>query len=378
MRVVVISKQCRDYSDEFAKALGEYCDVTYYGWPGTHSRRNQIGSRVSAKPVHWPRHRSLMNLAVMADLLRRIATDDPDVVHILHEHNVWLSFLLPFLQRRWPIVVTVHDVQRHPGDWDTLLVPNWLRRLSVSAANAVIVHGKSQVRHAQDVFGIGPDRLHVLQHLALPRYRRIADMNKMVTPGDGLIRILFFGRIYEYKGLDYLIASSLLVHREDDRVRFTIAGSGKLSHAQRRAIASSSRITLINRHINEYDTARLFTEADIVVLPYVAATQSGVLAIASTFGKPVVVTDVGELPEVVCNNNMGVVVPPRDERALANAISGLVRDPRRRDIFGRASEVAARGGLSGVRVVADALRVYEAVVASRARENRPVLRSRRA
>ena len=375
MRVGIISKQVRDYSEEFVRALGHHCDVSYYGTPGCENRIDGSSTRVSVQPVQWPRHRSLRNPTLMAALLRRIESDNPDVVHVLHEHNVWLSLLLPFLRRRWPIVVTVHDARRHPGDWDTLLVPSWFRRLSVRLADAVIVHGQKQLGIAQEVFGVSRDRLYVLPHLALPRYRRIAGANGIRKPCDGLVRVLFFGRLYEYKGLDYLIASAPLVGGEGGRVRYTIAGSGKLSGAQRRSVKSLPHVTLINRHIDEDEAARLFCEADIVVLPYVAATQSGVLAIASTFGKPVVVTDVGELPAVVRGCNMGLVVPPRDAPALARAITLLASDEQCRDAFGRAAQVASEGRLSGARIAADAVNIYEHAITRNAQEKDRFLES---
>ena len=81
-----------------------------------------------------------------------------------------------------------------------------------------------------------------------------------------------------------------------------------------------------NRHIPDREAAQLFIDADIVVLPYVEASQSGVLAIANAFAKPVIVTDVGELGRAVEDGVSGLVVPPADERPLADAILKLATD----------------------------------------------------
>jgi glycosyltransferase involved in cell wall biosynthesis len=69
----------------------------------------------------------------------------------------------------------------------------------------------------------------------------------------------------------------------------------------------------------------------VVVLPYVEATQSGVIPVAYSFGKPVVATTVGGLPAQVDDGKTGYLVPPRDERALADAVVRLLcnRDLRR-------------------------------------------------
>jgi len=63
-----------------------------------------------------------------------------------------------------------------------------------------------------------------------------------------------------------------------------------------------------------------FAASDLVVLPYVSATQSGITQVAYAFGLPVVSTDVGGLPEVVRDGETGYIVPSRDETALAGAV----------------------------------------------------------
>ena len=74
------------------------------------------------------------------------------------------------------------------------------------------------------------------------------------------------------------------------------------------------------------EVSQLFRQANVVVLPYIEATQSGVVPVAYTFGKPVVATTVGGLPEQVEHEQTGLLVPPRDERALADAVVRLLKD----------------------------------------------------
>ena len=81
--------------------------------------------------------------------------------------------------------------------------------------------------------------------------------------------------------------------------------------------------------------SHFFDEASVVVLPYIEASQSGVVAISFAFGKPVVVTNVGSLPEVVDHGNTGLVVSPKSITELAKAIIKLLSDGDLREKMGQ-------------------------------------------
>ena len=88
----------------------------------------------------------------------------------------------------------------------------------------------------------------------------------------------------------------------------------------------AERVVVHNEYIPDERRSQLFRQASVVVLPYVEASQSGVIPLAYSFMKPVVATTVGGLPEMVEDGRTGYLVPPRDERALADAIVRLLRD----------------------------------------------------
>jgi glycosyltransferase involved in cell wall biosynthesis len=111
--------------------------------------------------------------------------------------------------------------------------------------------------------------------------------------------------------------------------------------------------------------ARLFQEASIVALPYVEASQSAVLAIAQAFGKPVVATAVGGIPEVVEHGETGYLVPPRDSYSLAEAIVTLLQDPGLRQEMGHKALQKAESELSWPHIARKTLRVYDQAIASR-------------
>jgi Glycosyltransferase len=127
------------------------------------------------------------------------------------------------------------------------------------------------------------------------------------------------------------------------QAKLIIAGSGYDLPAYRERILGDPQCELIDRFIPAEEVASLFARASVVVLPYVEATQSGVLATALAFGKPAVVTRVGSLPEMVENGVSGFVVPPRDADALAEALLALLTDDTLRQRMAQGVRQLAQG-----------------------------------
>jgi glycosyltransferase involved in cell wall biosynthesis len=136
---------------------------------------------------------------------------------------------------------------------------------------------------------------------------------------------LFFGFIRGYKGLLNLFAAVARIPRERD-FQLLVGGEFYEDDAPyRKAIRDldiADRVVLHDRYIPNEEVADFFSAANVVVLPYVSATQSGIIQIAFNFDCPVITTDVGGLPEVVRPGELGEVVPPEDPAALAGAITG--------------------------------------------------------
>ncbi len=154
-------------------------------------------------------------------------------------------------------------------------------------------------------------------------------------------RALFFGYVREYKGLPTLLEALPLVPPD---VQLVVAG--EIYHhdaAHYRELAAragvAERVVLLDRFVATSEVACCFGASDVVVLPYWDASQSAVVPLAMACGRAVVATTVGGLPELVRHGETGLLVPPRDPRALAAAIvAALIEAPR----LGRAAALAAR------------------------------------
>ena len=140
---------------------------------------------------------------------------------------------------------------------------------------------------------------------------------------DGKI-LLFFGFIRPYKGLKYLIQAMKIVNEKYKDITLLIVGEfwrDKDEYTnQIKSLNRSDNIQIIDNYIPDNEVKYYFQASDIVVLPYISATASGIIQIAFAFNKPVVVTKVGTLEEIVKNKTTGFVIPPENPQAIANAI----------------------------------------------------------
>ena len=338
MRILLLAPAIADYCVEYANALANRAHVTLVAPHRTFKDHAEfIDSSVDVQLVDWPRHRSLKNLSFMYRLCRQIDLLRPDVVHILSEGVLWLNLVLPTAQK-YGIVTTVHDVTYHIGDRASRRVPRWFADQLIKRSDRIIVHGSTLRTAAESRYPEIRDRLSILPHIVLKRYRHISAIESMKRCNSGTVNVLFFGRIYPYKGLDVLIRSMALVTRQFSDIRVVIAGEGDNFSNYRREMVDPQFFEVRNRYIPDKEAAQLFIDADIVVLPYVEASQSGVLAIANAFAKPVIVTNVGELGRAVVDGVSGLVVPPADERSLADAILKLATNADIRARLGNAGQ----------------------------------------
>jgi len=214
-----------------------------------------------------------------------------------------------------PVGVIVHDAEAHPGDFYPLLMA--LQRRLIRQADAVIalsshVAGRLYAGrvlrphtvliagwHPPFAFGaVGPPAVH-----------------------DGPLRLLSFGRLLPYKGLDLLNAALALIGPAPE-MQLRIVGSGPENETLR-ALRRQPGVTVENRWVPEAEVGALLAWADIVVLPYREASQSGVAAAALAAGRRVVCTRVGGLAQQLAGEPLAVLCEP-DAASIAAALRGVL------------------------------------------------------
>jgi glycosyltransferase involved in cell wall biosynthesis len=168
-----------------------------------------------------------------------------------------------------------------------------------------------------------------------------AAREKLSLPSDQPV-VLFFGLVRAYKGLGTLLQAMTSL----PQARLLIAGEFYQPRADyERQIAElgvRDRVHIEDRYIPNEDVPKYFAAADVVVLPYLSATQSGVSKLAYHFNKPVVITNVGGLAEEVEEGKTGYVVPPNDPAALATAIEKVLMEKTCVDFAGHIREYKKR------------------------------------
>ncbi|TWU34940.1 glycosyltransferase family 4 protein [Novipirellula artificiosorum] len=263
-------------------------------------------------------------------ILKRVHDFHPDVVHFQGGH-MWFNFALNSL-RRYPLVLTIHDPRHHAGDRNSRKTPQWLMDYGFRKADHVIVHGEALAVEVNEIFALERERIHVVPMIA----RGEETVGNEVEEDQNLI--LFFGRIWDYKGLDQLIAAQPLINDVVPDARIMIAGQGEDFGRYRALMQDSSKFIVHNEWVSDELRAQFFQRSAIVALPYNEATQSGVVPVAYNYGKPVVATRVGALPECIDDGVTGLLIPPRDPQAIADAVIDLLKNPERRRQMGRAGK----------------------------------------
>lgn len=204
----------------------------------------------------------------------------------------------------------------------------FLTRYALSAADYFMVLSEVVAQRIQSLFPDVP-----LRQAALPIYGcyGASSTDRDATRARlGLRRptVLFFGYVRPYKGLEHLLRAMPTIARDADAQLLVV---GEFYEDRRRydelisELGIGDRVTVVAEHVPDEAVGEYFAASDLVVLPYVSATQSGITQIAYAFGLPVVSTDVGGLPEVVRDGVTGYIVPPRDPEALAAAVARYFR-----------------------------------------------------
>jgi glycosyltransferase involved in cell wall biosynthesis len=320
MRVAYLSFDFGEYSIRLANALARQTDVLLM-LPRTEAAAyvHLLDPAVVFRPFSSPRLRQpLRQMRMLAGLHKEIRRFAPEIFHLQQGH-LWFNLGFRFLPRLG-FVLTVHDCRHHPGDAPSRKTPQWVLDLGYRHADEIIVHSNYVKQQLVHHCRISDGRVHVIPHIGLGEAACRKENNHRAPA------VLFFGRIWEYKGLEYLIRAEPLITTEVPEAKIVIAGQGEEFSRYRKMMVHPERFVVHNEYISESDRAELFEQATVVALPYIEASQSGVIPLAYTHGKPVVGTSVGGINEMVEEGKTGLCVPPRDEKALANAIVRILKD----------------------------------------------------
>jgi len=213
--------------------------------------------------------------------------------------------------------MTVHDPISHSCIKDPLEEIN--RKKAFSEAEYYILLSKALAKDFCDKYSINPEKV---------RFSRMGEFTHLQNIKSDTIfikkpYITFLGQITTSKGIEYLCEAMCKIHSKHPTVNLLIAGRGDI-YFDFTPFQDLDYIILKNEYLSIADISSILHNTLFVVLPYKDATQSGVVQTAFSCNVPLVVTNVGGLPEAVHNNVTGIVVSPNNSDELSKAIDILL------------------------------------------------------
>jgi glycosyltransferase involved in cell wall biosynthesis len=255
------------------------------------------------------------------------------------------------------LIMLCHNVLPHEQSWLDVAAVRW----ALAPADRFIVHAQSQAELLQGLF-----HGRVVSVTPHPSYGTLAATGKN-TPETAIANLptdrpllLFCGFVRPYKGLDTLLEAVALVIKSRP-VHLAVVGEFWTDPVvyQTSLDKLGEHVTVVNAYVPNELLAVYVRRANVVVLPYKEATQSGIVRLAFGAGTPVITTAVGGLPEAVHPKLNGFIVPPNDPPALARAIERYFAEgweeimrnylQEHETKFGWDNLVRAVEGVSGVR-----------------------------
>lgn len=256
----------------------------------------------------------------------RIKRENPDLVIVQWWHPYFAPcyYALAKILRHCKILFVCHNVFPH----ERFPMDRLLSEMVLKQGNCFIVQSNTDAKDLQSII-----ENPIFEQTVHPTYNAFQFENmskdnarKILHVDDKEKVLLFFGFIREYKGLKYLIeALPSIVKRVPDLKLFIVGefGSNEDKEYYQKLIQEKQmqdNIEVFDGYIPDREVEKFFAACDLVVLPYTSATQSGIVQIAFGFEKPVVVTNVGGLPDVVTDGKTGYVVEAENVEQLADAV----------------------------------------------------------
>jgi phosphatidylinositol alpha-mannosyltransferase len=330
--VAALSEQFRAAGHHVAIIVPGCCDQDADESDGIY----RIG-RVMPVPANGSIARITLSLRMVARVRRILAAERFDVIHV-HEP---LMPALPPTVLRYSQAVNVGTFHAYRHSYYGYFYGRPLLRFIFNKLHGRIAVSRVALRYVSQYF---PGAYAIIPNgVDLGRYG--LDVPPLARYCDGRLNILFVGRWEKRKGLSYLIRAYELVQRDFPDARLLVVGpEGRHGGAYREYVANRGLrgIEFIGR-VSDAELPRYYRTADVFCAPSTSGESFGiVLPEAMASGKPVVTTDIEGYRQVVGHGIHGLLVPPRDERALAAALCALLGNAAERERLGTNGRLAAQ------------------------------------
>lgn len=254
------------------------------------------------------------NSAKFAKILKKY-----DLIHFNGKNlNIFqLRFFLPFKK----FIYTIHDLENHTGERANNILARKFNHLIIKSKSHVVIQNKQDFIWVNEKYPNNKKTSHFIPFGKLEIYKQYKTENTSLEDCN----VLLFGRISPYKGIEYFVDAVHLLKSDFPNIKAIIAGGGDF-YFDISTIQNDKAFTIYNRFLHSEELVALIKQCEIVVCPYIDATQSGVAMTAFTFNKPVIATDTGGFKDVIINGINGYLVPTRNSKAIYEKVKLLMQN----------------------------------------------------
>ncbi len=318
------------YAYELSRALRVHCGIDCFL---SMAQQTDIFAHVDRSAVNIPAStydgkfgflaRSLRINKYIAPIISRVRALEPQIALNAMPAYWDLPFARRLQQAQIPFVTIIHDATAHPGDNYPFF--HTLQRRMIMASSGIVTLSNFVAERLRD-YGSLKD----VPHTTIPHV--VFDFEELKLPAPKIpdyqigrpLRLLLIGKIKSYKGLKPLTEALQLL--SPAQVQLRIAGTIEERH-EADILQQKFDAELRPGWLTDTEVFANIDWADVVIFPYIEASQSGTIPAAYKRARPVVVTPVGGLPEQVENGVTGLVTESASASAIAKAITAIIQDP---------------------------------------------------
>jgi len=318
-----------DFSELVVSAMEQLCDLKAFTFKKQYPNflfpgKTQLSLNKLSKS--YPRIVSGFNPLSYFSAVRQIKKSSPTIFIT----NYWMTFFAPMnvffsksLKKDCLKIAIIHNLIPH----EKRFFDTFFNRIFVKSYDGFIVLSESVKK---DLLAIDPSAKHCL--LKHPSYNQFGEKiaRKEAAAALGLDPtkkiLLFFGLIRNYKGLDLLLQAFSNLNKE---FILLIAGEvygDEITYTNLISKSKNKNIHFVNQFIDEQDVKLYFSVADLCVLPYKSATQSGIQALANSFCLPVLISNVGGLAEDIVDEKNGFILNDINPLAIQKKIEEIFNE----------------------------------------------------
>lgn len=252
------------------------------------------------------------NLKLLVSIVKKIRKEKFDVVYFESLH-IWNIPIMLFSGTAHTYQA-IHDVIPHKGDRQAKAV-QFMNKLVVRMADTIVLRNERFIQYMIDHYGIKSQRI---------KFLRISRRFPSYTPPNRSGKILFFGRINPYKGINNLIN----IVRLCSTLHFNIVG--RIDSLVKDSVSILKRepnVFVEDGYVTDGKMKAFFSDSDWVILPYTSASQSGIIIDAYKYSRPVIAFSVGAIPEQIEDGVTGFLIEEGNNQLFANKLNQIASMP---------------------------------------------------